>query len=165
VPALASATLTMARGGAVTLDPRGGDTLQYRWTPPLSLNDPAAARPVASPDQSTTYHLTVTTPRGCTATTQFVVNVFLKMLIPDAFSPNNDGINDTWVIRGLEEYPDLQVEIYNRWGGLLFASQGYAQPWDGRSPQGELVPPDVYVFVMRSARLPGGRQGSVLVVR
>ncbi|WP_266368513.1 T9SS type B sorting domain-containing protein [Tellurirhabdus rosea] len=163
-PALVSGQLTMARGGSVTLDAKGADTLLFRWSPAATLSSAAAARPVASPGETTTYSVTATSPQGCTATAQMLVSVFTRLLIPDAFSPNNDGINDTWVIRGLEEYPDCRLEIYNRWGGLIFAANAQAGPWDGRSTSGVLVPPDLYVFVMRSERLPGRKQGTVLVV-
>ncbi|MBB6001967.1 LamG-like jellyroll fold domain-containing protein [Arcicella rosea] len=54
-----------------------------------------------------------------------------KILIPNAFSPNSDGVNDTWEIHGIKNNPDVIVEIYDRWGELIFYSKGYSTPWDG----------------------------------
>jgi len=53
--------------------------------------------------------------------------------IPNAFSPNNDDRNDTWLIEGLEWYPSLRLYIYNRWGNKVFEStDGYKDPWNGQ---------------------------------
>jgi gliding motility-associated-like protein len=60
-----------------------------------------------------------------------VVNTGNKILIPNAFSPNGDGTNDTWEIFALNGNPDVIVEIYNRWGELIFYSKGYSEPWNG----------------------------------
>jgi gliding motility-associated-like protein len=60
-----------------------------------------------------------------------VVNTGNKILIPNAFSPNGDGLNDTWEIFALNGNPDVIVEIYNRWGELIFYSKGYSEPWNG----------------------------------
>ncbi|MFZ0281022.1 MAG: gliding motility-associated C-terminal domain-containing protein [Bacteroidales bacterium] len=70
------------------------------------------------------------------------------LLIPDAFSPNNDLINDTWNIRNIEFYPDVEITIYNRWGQIVWESErGYPSQWDGRS-KGIDLPVDAYHFVI-----------------
>ncbi|WP_234735823.1 gliding motility-associated C-terminal domain-containing protein [Tellurirhabdus bombi] len=154
----------LARGSALTLNPFGSDTLQYQWSPPASLDNPGMARPKASPATTTTYQVAVTSPQGCTTTAQMTVTVFVRLLVPDAFSPNGDGVNDTWDIRGIEEYPDCTVDIYNRWGSLVYHSKGYAQAWDGKY-NGENLPTGMYQYVIRSRDLPEDRRGAVLVVR
>ena len=69
--------------------------------------------------------------------------------MPTAFTPNGDGRNDEWRIEKLEAYPDAVVDIYDRWGNLIFRSEpGYTQPWDGRNMRGQLVPMDSYHFVI-----------------
>lgn len=68
--------------------------------------------------------------------------------IPTAISPNADGANDTWVIGGLEDYPDAVVEIYNRWGSLLFSSNDYQNDWNG-TYEGENVSAGVYYYVIK----------------
>ena len=65
-------------------------------------------------------------------TEAFEVEQYHKDLhIPNGFSPNNDGINDKWVIRGIEAYPDNKVRIYNRWNNRVYEKKGYSNDWDG----------------------------------
>lgn len=69
--------------------------------------------------------------------------------IPTAITPNGDGRNDEWVLEKLEAYPDVVVDIYDRWGDLVFRSEpGYPEPWDGRNMRGKLLPMDSYHFVI-----------------
>jgi gliding motility-associated-like protein len=66
---------------------------------------------------------------------------------PNAFSPNGDGTNDTWVINHIDLYPEVKVEIYNRWGELVFyAPKGYNEPWDGTF-KGRELPIGSYFYV------------------
>jgi gliding motility-associated-like protein len=70
--------------------------------------------------------------------------------IPTAITPNDDGTNDTWNIEKLAGYSQAEVEIYNRWGTLVWKSEpGYSLPWDGRDMHGNWVPMDSYHFVIR----------------
>jgi gliding motility-associated-like protein len=69
--------------------------------------------------------------------------------IPNAITPNGDGKNDEWIIDELEAFPDVVVEIYDRWGRLVYRSQaGYPSPWDGRNMNGDLVPTGSYHYVL-----------------
>lgn len=58
------------------------------------------------------------------------------LFIPEGFSPNMDGINDVFVIRGLENFPANKIEIYNRWGQKVFEASPYLNNWDGQSQTG-----------------------------
>jgi gliding motility-associated-like protein len=81
---------------------------------------------------------------------QVFVNPVLDMglIIPNAFSPNEDLINDTWDIGNISLYPSLEVTIYNRWGQSVWKSgKGYPKPWDGRS-NGADLPIDSYHYVI-----------------
>jgi len=74
--------------------------------------------------------------------------VFFKD-IPTAITPNGDGINDVWRIEKLEAYTDAVIDIYDRWGRLVFKSEpGYPEAWDGRKANGDFVPMDSYHFVI-----------------
>ena len=75
--------------------------------------------------------------------------IFYFRDIPTAITPNDDGTNDLWNIRKLAGYTQAVVEIYNRWGTLVWRSEpGYSEPWDGRDMGGKLVPMDSYHFVI-----------------
>ena len=54
-----------------------------------------------------------------------------EFFIPEGFSPNGDGVNDTWFIRGILDYPKNHVQIFNRWGNLVFETDGYKNDWNG----------------------------------
>ncbi|MCK4922057.1 MAG: gliding motility-associated C-terminal domain-containing protein, partial [Bacteroidales bacterium] len=68
--------------------------------------------------------------------------------IPNLITPNYDGKNDIWIIDELEGFPDVVVEIYDRWGRLVYKSvEGYPTPWDGTNMNGNLVPTGSYMYV------------------
>jgi gliding motility-associated-like protein len=67
--------------------------------------------------------------------------------IPNTFTPNGDGINDLWNITALQGYPTCTVNIYNRYGALVYNSIGYPKPWDG-SYNGGTLPVGTYYYVI-----------------
>lgn len=74
--------------------------------------------------------------------------------IPEGISPNGDGINETFVVRGLESYPNSEITIYTRAGQLIYQNPDYQNNWDGRSmnsriEDGTLQPTGTYYFVLR----------------
>ncbi|WP_128546288.1 gliding motility-associated C-terminal domain-containing protein [Larkinella soli] len=156
--------VTARRGTGVVLNEYSSDTLSYTWTPSVGLSSPVAARPVAMPDTTTTYYLTALSSQGCEFSGKLTVTVMTALFIPDAFSPNNDGMNDQWQIRGIDDYPDCTVEIYNRWGNCIFVSRGYQQPWDGRY-DGKDLPQDAYQYVIKTGGAMPTQRGTVLLAR
>ncbi len=70
-----------------------------------------------------------------------------SILIPNAFTPNGDGINDVWNISSLIDYPQCKVMIYNRYGVLIYQSRGYSKPWDG-TYNGSLLPAGAYYYIL-----------------
>jgi gliding motility-associated-like protein len=84
-----------------------------------------------------------------------VVNVecFIDLYIPEGFSPNGDGVNDTFTILGLEDYPNNQLTVFNRWGHKVFEAKNYQNNWDGRSEAAltigdDLLPKGTYYYVL-----------------
>ncbi len=76
-----------------------------------------------------------------------------SVVIPNAFTPDGDGINEVWVIEGIEKYPDNQLTIYNRWGNLVFSADSYLNTWGGTSNSnlnvgGEQLPTGTYYYVI-----------------
>ncbi len=70
--------------------------------------------------------------------------------IPTAITPNGDGTNDTWIIEKLASYTQAEIEIFSRWGTLIWKSEpGYSVPWDGKDMRGNEVPMDSYHFVIK----------------
>jgi gliding motility-associated-like protein len=69
------------------------------------------------------------------------------LFMPNLFTPNGDGIHDIWLIDGLDLYPDVLVQVFNRWGQLLFESKGYSDPWDG-TYNGNALPIGAYYYMI-----------------
>jgi gliding motility-associated-like protein len=96
--------------------------------------------------------LTVTDASGNSSTCTAMVTVqqpVKPLKIPSGFSPNGDGIADTWEIQGLREYPDNSVVIFNRWGGKLFEAKPYLNDWAGQVTVGTLpgnLPAGTYFY-------------------
>ncbi len=64
---------------------------------------------------------------------------------PNAFSPNDDGTNDTWEIKNIENYPGASFEIYNKWGELIYKCEGDCESWNGKF-RGKPLPVDSYHY-------------------
>lgn len=75
----------------------------------------------------------------------------IKLLMPSAFTPNNDGYNDELVILNWESIKDFDIYIYDRWGEVIFHSKGYDRPWDG-TYQEKTVPSGIYLFKIFSQK-------------
>jgi gliding motility-associated-like protein len=137
------------QGGVVQLTPSlsANFPVTYQWTPSTGLNDANIFNPLASPADDITYTVKVTSDKGCTATDDVFVKVLKSPLIPNIFSPNGDGVHDTWVLPYLESYPGATVDIFNRYGQLVFHSVGYSKPWDGKV-NGNPVPVGTYYYVI-----------------
>ncbi len=119
-------------GQSVNLDGKAtGDNITYLWSPVDYLDDPTKLNPTASPPTNMVYTLTVQSPCG-TSTDDVFVKIYPKIEIPNAFSPNGDGINDTWNIAALEAFPTHEIKIANRNGRLVFNNKGAYLPWDGK---------------------------------
>jgi gliding motility-associated-like protein len=143
----------------------GGST--FIWTPDVALNDDTDANPVASPSETTLYQVMVTNIVGCSASDSILIVVTNKLPILSGFSPNGDGINDTWELDILDKYPSAVIDVYNRWGELLFHSDdGYQIPWDGKF-EGTDVPIGTYYFVidLKDGDFPDPISGPVTIVR
>ena len=94
-----------------------------------------------------TYTLTVTARGGCTSSDKMFVKVLKFPKIPNTFTPNGDGINETWIIEYLDTYPNNRVQVFTRTGQLVFESRGYRTPWDGKV-NGKPLPFDTYYYIV-----------------
>jgi len=165
-PVDAGADLQIPEGSSVGLNANGVVTdWTYTWTPTEFLDNPDVTNPTASPDETTTFFVTVTDDNGCTASDSVVVEVIPGIKFPDGITPNGDGINDTWIIDNIQLFNDAIVEVYNRWGQMLFQSApGYPVPWDGRF-NGEDLPVGTYYYVIYSANFEDPFTGPITIVR
>jgi len=141
--------------------------VSYEWTFGDG-NTSAAANPVYQYMQPGSYIVTLyATTDGCTDSVSHKYYTVIPDKIPDipnAFSPNGDGINDRWEIKALAGYPDCTVDVFNRWGQSVYSSKGYRNPWDGNY-KNILLPLGTYYYVITTT--PGARpyKGWVLLLK
>ncbi len=146
------------------------------WSPSTGLSCTECESPMALPLQSSTeYTFTVTDEEGCSKDWSFTLTVILpcdpeNVIIPNAFTPDGDGLNDTFSAvteEGIEEV--FEIKIFNRWGNPVYSSDT-GEPWDGMDGD-KPAPMDVYVYVMTLGCEIGGlnervtRSGEVTLIR
>jgi len=143
--------ITITPGSNTHLNPSiTGNIISYLWSPTIGLSDPTIKDPIASPAATTTYTLDVKDNLQCenNANIKITVSAIVSKLgIPNAFSPNGDGVNDTWVITNLSAYPGATVDVFNRYGQKVFHSENNSRPWDG-TYNGNALPLGTYYYVI-----------------
>ena len=165
-------TIKAGRGTEVQLAVTDISGYNYSWTPAKDLDDPNVPDPVAVPTETTTFVVQVVDQAGCIAEREVTVTVLDEdcndpfVFIPSAFSPNDDGENDVFFVRG-EEIESMELFVYNRWGQQIFQSDDKAIGWDGRF-KNELLAPDVYGYYVRATCFNGDeffKKGNVTLLR
>jgi gliding motility-associated-like protein len=105
--------------------------LVYKWVPSINLDKDNVQNPTVTADIERTYTVTVASSDGCSVAEKVSVHIIPEIANSNAFSPNGDGINDTWIINNIEIYLNASVEIFNRYGVRVYFSKGFYKPFDG----------------------------------
>ncbi|QES88260.1 PKD domain-containing protein [Rhizosphaericola mali] len=150
-------------------------SLTYNWSPTTQVSNALVENPSIIGDNNITYTLSAKNSYGCAASDSIDVNVLCstsKSFIPSAFTPNNDGRNDKFYVRGYGIKSIRHFYIADRWGKILFEknnvqSNDYSQGWDGRS-SGDLAPAGTYVYYAQLECTEGNiytLKGTVVLIR
>jgi gliding motility-associated-like protein len=142
----------------------GGSNLQFEWTPALYLNNASLSQPSCTPLQDISYGLIVSNAEGCEAVDSLDIKVLFQPRVPNVFSPNGDGIYDTWQIQYLNDYPNCRIQIYTRSGQLVYQSVGYGTPWNG-TWKGQPLPIGTYYYIIQPGLGLEVIRGSVSIIR
>ena len=156
---------TVLEGGTSTL--LGSSTssnVTYLWTPSTYLSSTTIPQPVTAAINDIDYTLTVTSDKNCKASDIVKVRVLKGPRVPNAFSPNGDGINDTWEIEFLDTYIGCTVEIFNIYGEKVYRNVGYAKPWNG-TYNGKPLPIGTYYYIIEPKNGRAALTGYVGIVR
>jgi len=155
--ATVSNDITIVMGNSTTLTAGGGGT--YSWAPSSGLNNTNSSSVVATPSGTTTYCVLVTSVNGCldsaclTVTTEIPCPKSENLGIPNAFSPNKDGVNDEFCLQGWENcMQEFSIRIYNRWGEKVFESKDPNFCWDG-AYKGNTMDAAVFVYYLSAKYL------------
>ncbi len=132
-----------------------GENISFNWSPALYMDDSSSLDPTVSPPTDITYSLFVESAYGCSSQDKVQVKVVSGIYIPNAFTPNGDGKNDHWRIPYLDIGLNAQVNVFNRWGQLVYHAEGTSVDWDGNfngKPQASGV--YVYAIIFKHDKFP-----------
>lgn len=137
----------------------GTGSFMYQWaTGELgqSLNELAASN----------YEIYVTDANGCMDTLMLILkpSELTCIQVSNTITSNGDGINDTWIIDKMELYPNASVQIFNKWGNLLYVSKGTYAPWDG-TYNGSPLPSATYYYVINLSDGSPAITGPITIIR
>lgn len=142
----------------------------YSWTPVNSLNNSNIANPIATPQSETKYTVKGTDINGCsnydTVTVKFLSGNNGNYLMPNAFTPNNDGVNDCYGIKYWGVIKELEFSIYNRWGQRIFYTKNPNDCWDG-TYKGVMQNLGIYIYVINAKTFCGDtyQKGTLTLIR
>jgi gliding motility-associated-like protein len=165
-----SATISFGETVSLEVITNLNGTVTYLWQPSTDLSCSDCANPEFIGSNTTQYTVTSVNESGCSGSDNITINVVpdYTIYIPNAFTPNGDGINDTWKIFGnIAGLVELEVLIFDRWGEKLFAGDLVNYEWDGVH-KGKLLNPGVYVWHVKTKFLDGytkNFKGSLTLVK
>ncbi len=156
---------TILEGGQIRLNIQvTGDSLTYKWSPSIGLDNDTSKNPVASPSSNTIYTVVVSGATGCVASDKILIRVLSSAPIPNTFTPNGDGVNDLWNIKYINSYPDALMKIYNRYGAEVYFTKDFSSGWDGQS-NGKSLPTGTYYYIISPNNGRKPISGSVTIIR
>ena len=129
--------------------------VNYLWTPSNSLDNALSSDPIASPLVTTIYYVTITDQYGCNKTDSVIIYVIDGncrepfIFVPNAFTPNEDGVNDRLYVKGDKVIESLHFSIFDRWGEKVFESNNIKSFWDGKY-KGKYCQPGVFVYYLEA---------------
>jgi len=155
---------TITAGQTVQLISSGGGS--YQWSPPTGLSCTTCPDPIASPNQTTTYTLTITNDSGCIVQSFVTIDLGCgTVFVPDVFSPNETH-NNIFYVRG-ECIVSMDLMVFDRWGNKVFESKNPANGWDG-TYNGKAMNMATYMWSLKATLRDGSsikKHGDVMLVR
>lgn len=142
-----------------------GENITWYWSPPLYIDNDSSLTPVVTPPVNTIYTLHVQSVFNCKNEDNTLVEAVGGLYIPNAFTPNGDGLNDQWGIPYLDIGFNADVKIFNRWGQVVYHVVAATVSWNGKlndipQPAGSYI----YVITFKEKTLPS-LKGTILLIR
>lgn len=163
---------TIGAGSTTIIHAITDTTIAILWSPAATLSNPNAYNPIASPQTTTTYTVTIVDSAGCPKTATVTVYVMsmecdpADVFVPNTFTPDSDGNNDVLYVRG-NEITSLYFAVYNRWGELVFETTDLKKGWNGMY-KGAKADPAVFAWYLKAKCFSGNqmeKKGNVTLIR
>ena len=163
---------TIFKGESVQLTTTPNNANSYTWLPVEGLSDPSISNPIATPLKTTTYTVFIAGQGGCGITKQITIVVLSNIcdepdiFIPNTFTPNGDGNNDIFNVRG-NNIEVSYLSVYNRWGEKVFDSNDKKTGWNG-TYKNKASKPDVFAYYVKIKCYNGKeyfKKGNVTLIR
>lgn len=144
-----------------------GTINSHQWTPSNQLRNPFSLTPTTFPlNSNTIFTLSIISDKGCSASKSVTINIKSPLLMPNAFTPNNDGLNDIFRIPKNVSFVLKEFSIYDRWGNKIFSTENIEEGWKGNN-KGLPAPAGVYVYMIKGADEKGSAflKGTFVLIR
>ncbi|MEQ8686401.1 MAG: PKD domain-containing protein [Imperialibacter sp.] len=160
----AGADTTVSKGYSALLAGSGG--VSYVWSPIDGLANSNVATTWATPLQTTDYELLATDQFGCQNRDTVTVNVNddYRIVASNVFTPDGNGQNDTWVIRNVETFGDVNVRVFDRFGTMVYQETAYQNDWQGTRGN-DILPDGTYYYVITFSTSERKYNGALTIMR
>ncbi|TKC10779.1 gliding motility-associated C-terminal domain-containing protein [Pedobacter polaris] len=167
VPSITNNTTNnVSKGETLVLTANGGTSYTWANTEGIVSGRNTAALTIR-PTVTTTYTVTVSNANGCSEALNYTVEVrddFQAISATNILTPNGDGINDLWVVKNIDMYPNNVVTIFDRAGRILFTQKGYQNTWDG-TVNGSSLAENTYYYVIDFGTNKLKQKGYITLIR
>lgn len=153
------------RGFGLQLSASGA--LTYEWYPLEGLSNAFVANPFASPDTSRFYWVEGMNSFGCRSEDSIRIDVRDGfVVIPyNILTPDQNGLNDTWIVKNIESYPENSLLIFDQWNQKIYETKRYKNDWSGVNQAGDLLPDGTYYYILRFEKSERVYSGYITLLR
>ncbi len=153
------------KGFGVLLNATGAQN--YNWYPSEGLSNPVIANPFSNPETSTTYIVEGVDVNGCknSDTLRITINDSFLVIPYNIVTPDGNGKNDTWIVKNIQAYKENHLLIFDQWNQKVYEKENYANEWEGKNSQGEILPDATYYYILRFTNNPKTYSGYITLLR
>ncbi len=158
-------THTLIITDSVQLSASGG--VSYQWTPETYLSNSNIANPIASPLNNIVYTVLAVNENGCQASRDVEITIDFEteiVVIPNVFTPNGDNVNDYFSIENIEFFNNTRLQVFNRWGEIVYDEVNYESEWNG-TKDGKNIAEGLYYYVLNFFDQGKSFKGTITIIR
>ena len=161
----AGADRFVIEGDDILINTTGSGAVRWLWTPSTFLvSDTVESALSRHPTSDMLYTVTATSDKGCMTSDQVFVKLVKDFKVPNTFTPNGDGVNDKWLIENLSLYPMHRIQVFNRYGQVVYESKDYTNAWNG-TYKGKDLPAGTYYYVIELGPTKKPKVGYVTMIK